>query len=220
MAIDATTQGFIEAPILSWRLLAFLDFDGDPLRATSSVYQKVISSSGDAELDGTYFSIPSDLIEISPVKHAETGADTVSVSLGGLIGPNTDLLNTIGDKANWQGRIARLWFFVVDEDESQVGEIIPYYTGYMDSVKLSGSPSSQTISLTIENYLATLSGAPNKTYLIQSEYDSGDTSARASIAAANGLVEGVLSGSGGGGGSRGYGPGGSRGVNPRNFQPW
>jgi len=217
MAVDSTTQAELEAPVLRWRMLAYLDFSGDVLRATTNVYEKTISGSGDSELDGTYFSLPSELVDVSTVRHSETGAETVTVSLSGLIGPNSDLLNTIGDAPNWQGRVARLWFFLTDEDENQVGEIIPYYTGYMDAVTIGGSPSTQKITVQIENYLATISGAANKTYLIQSLYDAGDTSAAATIAAANGLVDGVISGSANARG--GSGGGGARNANPNAPRP-
>jgi hypothetical protein len=205
--VDATTQTALEAPILQWRMLIYADFENDVLRATSGIYDKTISSSGDGELDGTYFSIDHSLIEVSPVRHNETGSDTVEVSLNGIVvtaspdGSET-LLNLIGDITRWQGRTARLWFYIVDDNENQVGDIVPYYTGYMDDIIVSGSPESQRITLTIENYLVTLSGASNKNYLSQKQYDSGDNSAAATIAAANGLVQGVISGGGGGGGGR------------------
>jgi len=203
MSIDSVTQAQLEQPILRWRVLAWLDFDGDPLRATSGLYDLTISGQSDAELNGTYFSIDSNLIGVGPVKHSEQGTETVEISLSGLLVNNADLLATIGNSALWQGRTARLWFYVVNENEQRVGQYIPYYTGYMDAIQISGSPQSQTITLTIENYLASISGSQGKTYLIQNVYDSGDTSAEASIAAGNGIVEGVISGGGAGG------PGGS-----------
>lgn len=221
--VDATTQAALEAPILQWRMMLYADFEGDVLRATSGIYDKVVSGSGDAELDGTYQSLDHNLIEISPVKHNESGSDTVTVTLNGILAAteyvqdrfesiieqrNADLirirgsslLNILGDVTRWQGRTARLWFYVVDDNENQVGSIIPYYTGYMDDITIAGAPSSQRISLSIENYIVTLSGASNKGYLSQSEYDSGDNSAAATISAANGLVGGVISGAGSGGG--------------------
>ena len=224
--VDATTQTALEAPILHWRMLLYADFQGDVLRATSGIYDKVISGSGDSELDGSYLSLDHNLIEISPVKHNESGSDTVTVSLNGILAATefvqdrfqavieqrdgdpirirgSSLLSILGDVTQWQGRTARLWFYIVDENENQVGSIIPYYTGYMDDITIAGAPSSQRISLSIDNYIATLSGASNKGYLSQSQYDSGDNSAAATIAAANGLVGGVISGGAGGGGGGG-----------------
>lgn len=229
--VDATTQAALEAPILHWRMLLYADFQGDVLRATSGIYDKVISGTGDAELDGSYLSLDHNLIEISPVKHNESGSDTVTVSLNGILAATeyvqdreesvieqrdadfirirgSSLLNILGDVTRWQGRTARLWFYVVDENENQVGSIIPYYTGYMDDITISGAPDGQRISLSIENYIVTLTGASNKGYLSQGQYDSGDNSAAATIAAANGLVGGVISGGqGGGGGGGGRTPG-------------
>lgn len=228
--VDATTQAALEASVVHWRVLLYADIDGDTLRATSGLYDKVISGSGDSELDGTYESYSHQIIEVGPVKHNETGSDTVTISMNGLLVNleqildrdgdailsrdsesifvrTSDLLNTIGDKARWQGRTARLWFYCVDENEAQVGSIIPYYTGYMNDIVIAGSPDQQRVMLTIENYLASLAGAPNKTYMMQSLFDSGDLSANATLGAANGI---------GGGGSTGYGGsgGGMNGGNP------
>lgn len=223
--VDATTQGALEATVLYWRMLLWADFDGDPLRATSGLYDRTISGSGDAELDGFYDSYDHNLISVGPVKHNETGSDTVTVTMNGLLISNSfimdrledvirdrdslaiknrtpDLLNVIGDRTRWQGRSARLWFYCADENETQVGSIIPYYTGYMNDVVIAGSPSEQRITLTIENYLATLSGAPSQTYMMQNLFDAGDLSANATLGAANGLGSGSgVSSSVGGGAS-------------------
>jgi hypothetical protein len=204
--VDATTQAALEATVVNWRVLIYADFVGDVLRGTSGLYDKTISGSGDSELDGTYESFNHDLIQVSPVKHNEQGADTVSISMSGLIVNNNEFLNLIGDKAKWQGRIARLWFYCVDENENQVGSIVPYYTGYMNEVGINGNPSTQTVTLTIENYLVSIAGAQNKTYLIQNIFDAGDLSGAASISSANGMAEaGNYNYGGGGGGGGGAG---------------
>lgn len=188
--VDATTQGALEATILHWRMLLWADFDGDPLRATSGLYDFTISGSADADLDGAYDSYDHNLINIGTVKHNETGSDTAAISMSGLI-VNSDLLNIIGDRTKWQGRTARLWFYCVDQDEVKVGEYIPYYTGYMNDVVINGSPQEQRITLTIENYLASLVGAPAQTYMMQNLFDAGDLSANATLGASNGLSAGA-----------------------------
>jgi hypothetical protein len=201
--VDATTQAALEATVVNWRVLIYADFVGDVLRGTSGLYNKVISGSGDSELDGTYEGFNHDLINVSPVKHNESGSDTVSISMSGLVVNNADFLAIIGDKSKWQGRTARLWFYCVDQNENQVGSIIPYYTGYMNEVGISGSASSQTVTLTIENYLVSLAGAQNKTYLIQNIFDAGDLSGEAAVSAANGMAEAGSYAYGGGGGGGG-----------------
>ena len=198
--VDATTQAALEATVVNWRVLIYADFVGDVLRGTSGLYNKTISGSGDSELDGTYESFNHDLINVSPVKHNETGSDTVAISMSGLLVNNADFLAIIGDKSKWQGRIARLCFYCVDNNEAQVGSVVAYYTGYMNEVGISGSAESQTVTLTIENYLTSIAGAQNKTYLIQNIFDAGDLSAETSIAAANGMAEAGSYGYGGGGG--------------------
>jgi hypothetical protein len=204
--VDATTQAALEATVVNWRVLIYADFVGDVLRGTSGLYDKVISGSGDTELDGTYEGFSHDLINVSPVKHNESGSDTVTISMSGLVVNNADFLAIIGDKSKWQGRTARLWFYCVDQDENQIGSIIPYYTGYMNEVGISGNSESQAVSLTIENYLASIAGAQNKTYLIQNIFDAGDLSGEASVSAANGMAEAGSYGYGGGGaGENDYG---------------
>lgn len=192
--VDATTQAALEATVINWRVLMYADFDGDVLRATSGLYDKTISASGDSELDGTYESYDHNLIEVSPIQHNETGSDTAAISMGGLIVNNNDFLNLVGDRSKWQGRIARLWYYCVDENEVQIGSIVPYYTGYMNDITISGSPEMQRVTLTIENYLVSISGSQNKTYLQQKIFDPNDESARASIAAANGIQEAIYGG--------------------------
>jgi hypothetical protein len=199
--LTPTLQTAIEQPILYLRWICYLDIVGDPVRATTGLYEKTFSGTGDADLDGdTYTPYPSELVSVSDVKHDESGSDQVSVSLSGLIVNNSTLLNVIGNRSNWQGRTARLWWYVVDENETQVGEIYSYYTGYMNDVTINGSPESQTIVLSIENYLVSLSVTASKTYQMQKEYDSGDESASRSIAAANGANKsGINTMSGGSG---------------------
>lgn len=193
MAVDSTTQTALEAPLLYWRALIYADFVGDTLRATNGIYQKTVSGTGDAELDGTYDSYNHNIIDVSPVTHNETGSDTVSVTLSGII-TNADLLNMIGDRTKWQGRSARLWFYCVDQNEAQVGSIIPYYTGYMNDITIAGNAESQRVTLTIENYLTSLSVTANRTYMMQKLYDSGDESAAATLSAANGIGSAMQAG--------------------------
>lgn len=185
--LTPTLQTAIEQPIVYARWVCYLDVVGDPVRATTGLYDKTFSGTGDPDLDGdTYVPYPSDLIAVSEVQHDEAGSNQVSVSMSGLIVNNADFLNTIGNKSNWQGRTARLWWYVVDENENQIGEVYSYYTGYMNDITINGSPDSQTITLTIEHYLVTLSVTTGKTYAMQKEYDAGDDSASRAISAANG----------------------------------
>jgi hypothetical protein len=185
--LTPTLQTAIEQPIVYARWVCYLDVVGDPVRATTGLYDKTFSGTGDPDLDGdTYVPYPSDLISVSEVTHDEAGSNQVSVSMSGLIVNNADFLNTIGNRSNWQGRTARLWWYVVDENENQIGEVYSYYTGYMNDLTINGSPESQTITLTIEHYLVTLSVTTNKTYAMQKEYDAGDDSASRAISAANG----------------------------------
>lgn len=199
---DATARLALGASVVRPRFLCWLDIVGDPVRATTWPIDLTPTGTGDAELDGfTFSAINPDLVTISAITDQEGGSDTVVASLSGLIGPNADLLTIIGNPANWRGRIARLWMGVADADYMPQGAIWAYYTGRMVSLSIKGSPEAQTIEVAIENYLAALTPASNRTYLDQATFDPLDTSAAASIAIANGLGAPSLAGFGGGSGT-------------------
>jgi hypothetical protein len=186
--LNATVQAAVEGQVVNARWVCYLDVDTDPLRATTGLYNKTFSSTGDADLDGfTFESYPAELISVSEVQHDESGSNQVAVTMSGLIVNNAAFLALIGDRTKWQGRTARLWWYVVDGNETQItSSVYGYYTGYMNDITINGSPDSQSITMTIEHYLATLTVTSNKTYAMQKEFDSGDFSADASIAVANG----------------------------------
>lgn len=167
--------------------VGFLDILGDPIRVTTAPYDIAFSATGDADLDGfTYSAVDPKLISVGEVTMREGGAETVTCTLSGLIGVDTTLLNQIGDKANWQGRAARLWQMQLGDDLAQVGNTWPWFTGYMTVPKITGDQKTQTIQLDIESFLSFITAPSNRSYLSQPLFDSGDTSANASIACANG----------------------------------
>lgn len=180
---------------------AFLDINGDPLRFTTGPTDVAFVSTGDSDLDShTFVSFGGELIDIGDVSNSDSGSDTLTVTLSGIVSMDTTLLNDIGDKSLWQGRTCRLWFRLWDPSgATQVGGIVQYYTGYMSSVKIVAAPEQQQILLSVENYLAYTTQASNRSYLSQAEFDAADTSAAATLAAANGL----RSAGGGGGGALG-----------------
>lgn len=184
---NPTASAALTASVLHPCYVGFLDFDGDPLRVTTAPYSVVFSGTGDADLDGqTYSAISPEMVTVSEVHHQEQGSDTVTATLAGLIGPNTDLLNIIGDRSKWQTRTARLWLMLLDTNFARIGNIWNYYTGTMLRAGIKGSVESQVIEVQIESYLANFAEASNRTYLDQASYDSGDLSAAAAIAIANG----------------------------------
>lgn len=185
---DATATAALGAAIVRPAVLCWLDILGDPVRATTWPAPLSISGTGDVDLDGyTFEAFDPTLVSISPVKHQDGGSDTVTASLSGLILPDSDLFDVIGDPANWRGRDARLWAAVYNEENVQQGAIWAYHTGKMTSLGIRGSSQGQIIEVSIETYLASIAPASNRTYLDQSYFDSGDESAKASIAIANGI---------------------------------
>ncbi len=181
--------------------MGYLDISGDVLRVSTLPYDWTPTGTGDADLDGLVFtSIPAALTSVSPVSHAEGGSDTVTATLSGLPGGDTALLTALADPALWRGRVARLWRGLADA--SVVPTILEgYYTGYMMSVAFAGDPTTQTVAITIENYLSLLTTPRRRTYQDQQEHDPLDQSPARIRAAANGMqtATGVTPYSGGGG---------------------
>lgn len=196
---DTTAQAQLGRPVVRPRFLAWLDILGDPVRATTWPHSLAISGTGDPDLDGfTYAALDPTLVSISEVKAQDGGSEQVTASLSGLIGPDNDLLNLLGDPANWRGREARLWVGVCDEDGVPQGAIWAYYTGKMVDLRVRGAAANQTVTVAIETYLADIAPPSNRTYLDQSRFDPDDASAAASITIANGTS---AAGAAGGGGS-------------------
>ena len=195
---DAAGVAELAKPLIRPFYVAWLDITGDVVRATTAPVSLTFSGTGDVDLDGETFSaVDHTLIDVSEVVHKEGGSETVTVTLSGMLGIDSTLLNQIGTKSNWQGRTARLWLGFVTEHGAVVS-VAPYYTGYMMTPRISGSPDMQTITLEIEGYLASMSEASGRTYLDQSYYDSPDTSAASTISNANGTSAGAIPADSGG----------------------
>jgi hypothetical protein len=185
---DATASAALDQDHIRPGFFAFLDIVDDPVRVNTLGQDVTVTGSGFPEMDTfTFVGIDGKLVDISPVRIQQGGSAQVIARLSGLRDLDNDALNTIGDKANWQGRTAMLWRLIRDETGSQQGAIQHYYTGYMVALSIKGGPSEQTIEIAIETYLAAFSSASNRTYLDQALFDPGDESARAAIAIANGI---------------------------------
>jgi len=183
---DLAGQAALGQPIVRPRWFAFMDFVGDPLRATTWAAPVAFAGTGDPDLDGfTFEAVLPELVDVGVPQFSISGSETVSVSLSGLVGPNSDLLNIMGDETRWRGRSARLWQAVYDEAGAQQGVVWSFYTGWMSSFSIAGTENAQTVAVDIEGYLASLTPASNRTYLNAREYDPQDASAEAALAAMN-----------------------------------
>lgn len=192
-ALDPAHSAALDEPIIRPARVALIDFAGDPLRLTEAPYSLTFGGTGDEDLDGfTFAAIDNNPISVSDVVQNDSGADTVTLTLSGIIGLDSDIMNTIGNQALWRGRVLRLWRIVLDPDMQMIGYPDPYFTGYLSTPTFLFSAEGSTISVTAETYLASLTAASNRTYLSQGEYDSGDKSAEAAIAIANGIEGNAL----------------------------
>lgn len=189
---DATAGAQLAGSYFGFAWLAFLDFDGDPVRATTAKASLAMPVTGDADLDGfTFVAVDPSVVSVGDVRNSESGSDTLSLALSGIVGPDTDLLNVLGDPSLWRGRPARLWGIVYDESGVQQGAIWPIYTGRMSALQVVGSPGGQTVKLDVESYLASLKEASGRTYLDQALHDAADNTAALKIGVANGATKGV-----------------------------
>lgn len=203
---DATASAALDTDYIKPVFFIYLDVLGDVLRANSSGADATPVGTGDADLDGLLFvGIGAAFVDISSVKVQSGGSESVTATLSGIPVIDADVLATIGNRANWQGREARLWRVIRNEANVQQGGFQHYYTGYMTALNIEGSGESQTISVTIETYLAAFSDASNRNYLDQERFDAGDLSARAAIAIANGMSGNPAISNTGGGGPGGRG---------------
>lgn len=191
--IDAASMDALGAQVVRPPFLAYLDIVGDPLRATTWETSIGLTGTGDPDLDDQTFSaVNPSFVDIGSVVRATGGSDAVTLSLSGIVGPDSALLDLLGDPGKWKGRLARLWFMLLDENHNRIGGVFPYYTGRMMGMSIKGSAASQTVELTVESYLASLTAASNRTYLDQHDYDGNDSSAGLTIAVANGAKAGSI----------------------------
>ena len=185
---DEAAQGALAADVRRPVTFCFLDLASGPIRVTNAPYSFSFAGTGDEDLDGfTFDAVDPRVVSVGTVKAQEGGSDTLLLTLSGLAGVDDELMNELGDRANWAGRDCRLWRAMLDpQNLTRVGAIWSYYTGYMSVPKIVGDRSTQTIQLSVESYLAFFSAASNRTYLDQQSYDPGDRSAELAIAIANG----------------------------------
>lgn len=185
---DATHSAALDAEVIRPVFFVWLDLLGDPVRANTSGANITPSGTGDVDLDDHEFlGISGRFMSISPVRFKPGGSDSVTAELSGIPGVDGATLALLADRANWQGRDARLWRVVRNAANVQQGGYHAYYTGKMVNLTHGGAPSEGLrIAVTIEGYLSAFSEASRRTYLDQARFDPGDESARAAIAIANG----------------------------------
>lgn len=184
--LDPTASAALSADVVKPVFLVWLDIVGDPLRSNTSGADITVTGSGDPELDGEYFGINGDIVDVSPVRFGAGGSDTVQIKLSGLPGLDNDLLSIVANPANWRLRTARLWRLIRNASNVQQGGYHAYYTGRIVQLSHVSENGGQVLVCSIESYLAAFSSASNRTYLDQERIDSGDLSGRAAIAIANG----------------------------------
>jgi hypothetical protein len=211
--VDASAKAALGNQVLQPIYFLFADFVGSPARATTAERDWPFTGTGDADLDGfTYQAFGGGVLDCSDVINSESGSDTVTVTLSGILGIDTATLNLLGDRTKWFRRALRLWMMVRDENGGQQGAIIPFKSGWMTDIRIVPAPDSQTIEVDVETWRVLWGDASRRSYASQADYDSGDQSAAATIAAINAAGKGAgaataVTGGGGNGEGLNYGAG-------------
>jgi hypothetical protein len=185
--LDAT----LTAPVVYPAMLLFADFEDLPLRYAFAPFNLDVPiglTDADADCAGfTFEAVDSQVLSVGSVAHEDGGTQTLTISLRATPS-DTDLLAAIESPALYVGRIVRIWL-VLHDGAGTVTQISPSlgYTGYMGVPTQTVDPANGVMEVTLEvdNWLAILGGAPSRTYLTQSVYDAGDTSANVSIGNGN-----------------------------------
>lgn len=216
---DATASAALDDEVIRPVYYGFVDFLNEPIRANTSGKTITLTGTGEPDIDGFAFDgLSADLVDVSPVRASEGGSETVTVRLSAAIDLDNDMLNEIGDPANWQGRSFRLWRAIRDCDGVQQGALQHYYTGYMIDLSINAAPGNQIMTVQVENYLAAFTDASNRSYLDQSDFDPADLSAQAALAIANGTSGNtILNNTNSGGGFNNGEIGFNRGLLPNAF---
>lgn len=200
---DSTAQGALGQRVTRPVWFLWLDFADGAIRATTLPHNVTLISS-DPELNGQAFgALEAKVQEFGQVHQQEGGSETVTISLSGQLLPNVDLMNKVANRTNWQGRGVKFWQGIVDENAVFTGNIWLYHAGWMSSLSMGGGAKMQTITLSIEGYLALFGRASQRTYMDQTLIDAGDLSPRlitasSSPGSGSGGVPGVPGPTGGG----------------------
>ncbi|HYD39125.1 MAG TPA: hypothetical protein VEA60_16020, partial [Allosphingosinicella sp.] len=199
-APDAVALAALGQTVVPTADFIWLDFVGTPVRACTWFEDVTLAATGDSELDGTYEAVDPAMLDIGDVDLGEGGSGALTITLSGIVGVDTSVLNLIGDRSKWYLRTVRLWSRVHDENLVQQGAIVAYYSGFMVDIRIVPRPDSQAIEVVAENYRSLLGEASLRTYMDQALFDAADQSARATVAAANGARTGPAAAVGSGGG--------------------
>lgn len=188
---DAAATAALADEVQRPAFFVFLDIVGLPQRVTTAGYDVAFTGTGDPDLDDyTFEAIDPRLLDIGAVQQSESGSDTVTATLSGIAEFDDDLITVLEDRSLWRGRSARFWTMLRAEDGTAIGAVVNYHSGWMSAPSYNPSPDAPTISLKIEGYAASAAEASNRDYSGQAYYDPLDTSAAATVAAANGVKSG------------------------------
>lgn len=136
------TAAAAAAPVVRPVLLARLDFASGLVRVTSAPFDLTVK-------DETYVGVGT-LGGVSAVPEgAELQSYAISLSLSGI--PSELVQLALSDPA--QGRDARLWLLLLDENHQAVGEAVLLFRGRIDTMDVTLGQTA-TITLSVQSRLA------------------------------------------------------------------
>lgn len=211
---DLTTQmqTALAAQTVRPVLIARFDILSDPLTAWTGPGTFAPTGTGDTALDNQIFVNAAPFIEMSEITEDQRigGAVTLGVSGHDL---DEDLLRQVlRDKRQWRGRRAWLWMGLLASDEHVViTNPMRVKTGVMTAMNVERDAESSLVQVIIDKDLGRAQSAPFR-WIDHPRLFPNDTWSTFIVDLFNqpgGITDRPLGGGyGGGGGYRGYGPGG------------
>ena len=159
--LTTSTQTALQQRVVRPVLIGRLDIDSDPVFAWTGPGLFAPTGTGDAALDDQTYDPAEAFIDISEITEDQgIGGPVTIVAAGNDL--NQDLLRqVVRDKRAWRGKPAYLWMGLLDADEKTViANPFRVKSGIIASMSVTRSPSTASVSVTIDEDLGRARSAP------------------------------------------------------------
>ena len=156
--IDAATDTAAAAEVVRVVGLAELDFSSGFVRVASAPFDVFFDSDGDMT-DETFIGI-GDLGKVTPVEEAaEQQGYSLTFELSGV--PSALISTALGE--DYQGRDAKLWMALLDDQGAITGDPVLLFSGLMDTMDVEAGAEAR-ITVTANSRLVRWEEASNERY--------------------------------------------------------
>jgi len=144
----------------------FLALEVDWPNTDSNIPLRVWTGWGDIVFEGVSWAGLGHLLQINPIEeNASLAVRGLRMKLDGL--DSTILDFVIG--TDFQGRDVQLYFGVMNEDATIIGQPISVFTGYLDAATISESSTGSLVEVTAENKILDFQRAGRHRYTVQDQ---------------------------------------------------